>query len=100
MLRKLIGAAAIVVLFAGLAHAQYTGPLPNSGFDDGRFNMNMWPAIGRSHAPEDAWREYEIERQYQETLRTKIPDRKPSNDPWRKIRSAPTALPVDRHRVE
>ena len=100
MLRKLIGAAAIIVLFAGAAHAQYTGPLPNSGFDDGRFNMNLWPAIGRSHAPEDAWREYEIERQYQETLRTKIPDRKPSNDPWRKIRPAPAASSVDRHRVE
>ena len=99
MLRKLIGAV-VVVLFASAAHAQYTGPLPNSGFDDGRFNMNMWPPLTRAQTPEDVGREHDIERQYQETLRTRIPDRKPSNDPWRKIRPAPIASPVDRHRLQ
>ena len=39
MLRKLIGAAAIIALFAGAARAQYTGPLPNSGFGDDRFGI-------------------------------------------------------------
>ena len=99
MSRKLIAAAAIV-LSAGIAHAQYTGPVPNTGYDDGWFNWYALPGIGRSHAPEDTWREQEIERQYQETLRTKIPDKKPSNDPWRGVRPTPAAPSFDRHRAE
>jgi hypothetical protein len=100
MLRKLIGAAAIVVMSAGAARAQHTGPLPNSGFyGDDRFGISMWPPLTRAQTPEDVGREHDIEQQYQETLRTKIPDRKPSsNDPWRKIRPAPAAS--DRHRLQ
>ena len=97
MSRKLIGAAAIVVLSAGIAHAQYTGPLPNSGYDDDQFRFNMWPPLSRAQTQEDVGREHDIEQRYQETLK-KIPNRKPSNDPWRKIRPAPAA--VDRHKIE
>jgi len=39
-------------------------------------------------------REVEIERKYKETLK-KIPNKKPSNDPWVGVRPAPVA---DRYR--
>ena len=98
MLRALIGALAAAVLLAGPAQAQITGPVPNTQQDD----SVRWTvlSIGRAKNPEDAGREHEIERQYQETLRTKIPDKKPaSKDPWRNIRQAPTAAAPDRHKV-
>jgi hypothetical protein len=67
--------------------------------DDGTYSWNMWPPIGRAENPEDAGRE--VDQRYRETLRTKIPDRKVSSDPWRSIRRAPAArsAPVDRHKV-
>jgi hypothetical protein len=92
---KLLAAAALVALAAEAGHAQITGPIPNTGHDGGGINWYAIPMIER-HAPQDVSRDREIERKYQETLRTKIPDRKPSNDPWRNIR--PSA--ADRHRPE
>ena len=59
----------------------------------------MWPPITRAENPEDAGRERDIDLRYRETLKTKIPNRKPSNDPWRTIRTAP-AVPYDKHRTE
>ena len=99
MLRKSIGAAALAALFASAAQAQLTGPIANTGQDD-RYYWNAWPIVGRERTPEDAGREIQIERQYRETLKTKIPDKKPSNDPWRSVRQAPAAMPADRHRVQ
>jgi hypothetical protein len=91
--------AALMVLFcADLASAQITGPIPNTAQDD-RTYWSMWPGVGSSRTPEDAGRDAEIEVKYRETLRTKIPDRKPSSDPWRTVRQAPAAQP-DRHRVQ
>ena len=97
MSRMLIGAAAILLLSTAAVQAQITGPVPNSGFDDGLFNGAMWYGVARSQVPEDAGREREIERQYRATVNAKIPDRKPSNDPWRKIRPASTELPGKQH---
>jgi hypothetical protein len=94
-MRPLVAAAALAIAIAGAARAQVTGPIPNTGYDDGRFNWYALPLIGR-HAPQDAGEDRELERRYRETLRTKIPDKKPSNDPWRNIR--PSA--ADRHRAE
>jgi hypothetical protein len=99
MPRTLFAAFAFVVAFAGLAQAQVTGPIPNSGFDPGGINWAAWPIIKHERIPEDAGREYEIERKYRETLKTKIPDRRLPNDPWRTVRPAPRAAPVDRHKV-
>lgn len=106
MLHKSIAAAvvvasvgAFVLLPAAASRAQVTGPIPNTGHDAGGINWYAIPLIDR-HAPQDISREREIERRYRETLRTKIPDRKPSNDPWRNIRPSPRGPAADRHRAE
>jgi hypothetical protein len=99
MMRTLVAAAVAFFLSAGAGHAQVTGSLPGSGNFDNRFNWDQLYGSARSRTPEDAGREHEIERRYQDTLRTKIPDKKPSNDPWRNMR-APTASAGDRHKVE
>ncbi|MCX7314520.1 MAG: hypothetical protein WCG92_19025 [Hyphomicrobiales bacterium] len=96
MLRKLTVAATLAVLSAEPAKAQVTGHIPNTGYDTG-YGWNAIPlGYGYSPSPEDSVRAYEIEQRYRETLRTKIPDRKPSNDPWKAIRPASSAS-VDRH---
>ena len=101
MLRHFILAAAIAVLPASLARAQITDI--TSGRPDGA-DLYRWGAFPtsyeRSRSPEDAGRDTEIEAKYNATLKTKIPDRKPSNDPWKTIRPAPTASATDRHRPE
>lgn len=98
MLRISLGALVMAVLLIGPAQAQVTGPIPNTQQDD----SVRWTvlSISRAKNPEDAGREHDIEQKYQETLRTKIPDKKPaSKDPWRNIRQAPTAAAPDRHKV-
>ena len=101
MLRQLIGAAAIIVLFAGAGtRAQVLGDSPNTGL--GAAVANSRGSIGsimRPHGPESSWPDYEAERQYREVLK-RIPDRKPSNDPWGNIRQAPAAASVDKHRAQ
>ena len=101
MLRHLILAAAIVVLPAGLACAQITDI--TSGRPDGAdyYRWGAFPtSYGPSRSPEDAGRDTEIEAKYNDTLKSKIPDKKPSNDPWKTIRPAPTASATDRHRPQ
>ena len=101
MLRHVILAAVIAVLPASLARAQITDI--TSGRPDGA-DLYRWGAFPtsyeRSRSPEDAGRDTEIEMKYRQTLQSKIPDKKPSNDPWKSIRPAPTALAVDRHRPQ
>ena len=99
MLRKLFAAIAFVALSAGAAAAQITGPVPNTPQDNST-PWNMWAITSVSRTPEDAGREHEIERKYQETLKTKIPDKKVPNDPWRTIRQAPAATVADRHKPQ
>jgi len=83
MLSRLVGAAIVLALFAGSARAQ----LP-------------FLPYAESHRPsENALQQAEGERQHRVALKN-IPDRKPSNDPWRTVRSSSKAPPLDRHRVE
>ena len=74
-MRKLIPAAAILLLFMGTAHAQYTN---NSGGNTGGnpLGMNMMPDNRRHLTPEEAQREREIEAQYNQTVNEKIPTRR------------------------
>ena len=101
MLRDLILAATLVVLPAGLARAQITdittGRPPGADYYTwGTFPSGYVP----SRSPEDAGRDTEIEAKYNATLKSRIPDKKPSNDPWKTIRPAPTASAADRHRPQ
>jgi hypothetical protein len=84
-MRKLIQTAAILVLFMGTAHAQYTNNSGSNTSGDG-VNMNMMPDNRRRLTPEEAQREREIEAQYNQTINEKIPDKKTSNDPWGIVR--------------
>src|SRR5262245_47551634 len=79
-----------VVLTTSAAHAQYRGDFANE-------SLLMVP---RTRVPEDAGREREAERRYQDTLKkTATPARKPSNDPWRSVR--PVAVtPPDPHKLQ
>jgi hypothetical protein len=98
MLRHSFAVAVLLVVSAGAARAQVTGAIPGTGgFDDQQFYWNTLPSTVRRETAEDR----EIERRYNETLRTRIPDRKPaSSDPWRTVRSAPKVPVYDRHRPE
>jgi hypothetical protein len=84
-MRKLIPAAAILLLFMETAHAQYTNQTGgNTGGGD--MKMNMMPDNRRRLSPEEAQREREIESQYNQTVNEKIPDKKASSDPWGIVR--------------
>jgi hypothetical protein len=84
-MRKLIQAAAILLLFMETAHAQYTNQSGgNTG--GGGMNMNMMPDNRRHLTPEEAQREREIEAQYNRTINDKIPDKKGATDPWGIVR--------------
>jgi hypothetical protein len=84
-MRKLIQAVAMLVLFTGTAHAQYTNQTGgNTGGGD--MKMNMMPDNRRHLTPEEAQREREIESRYNQTVNDKIPDKKGSNDPWGIVR--------------
>jgi hypothetical protein len=101
MLRHLILAAVITVMSTGFARAQVTDI--TSGRPEGAdyYRWGAFPtSYERSRSPEDAGRDTEIEMKYNATLKSKIPDKKPSNDPWKNIRSAPAAHAVDRHRPQ
>jgi hypothetical protein len=82
MLRKLIQAAAILSLLTGQAYGQLSG-----GNTGNSVPMNLAPTEHR-RTPEEMQRDREIEAQYNRAV-TKIPDKKPSNDPWGSIRSGP-----------
>jgi hypothetical protein len=101
MLRYLILAAVVTILPANLARAQVsditTGRPPGADY----YTWGTFPSgYVRARSPEDAGRDTEIEVKYNDTLKSKIPDKKPSNDPWKNIRSAPTAVATDRHRPQ
>jgi len=95
MLRLSIAALALAVLPAELARAQITdittGRPPGA---DGQ-GISFLGAYERPMTAADM-RAQEIERDYRKTM-AKIPDKKPSKDPWAGIRAA---TPADRHRPE
>ena len=70
---RIFSAVAVVVLLTGPAYAQ---ALPN---------INLIPDA-KSLTPEEKAAQEEKDRAYKESLR-KIPDAKPSSDPWGTVRS-------------
>ena len=97
MLRPSIVAAALAVLPA-FANAQ-VGDI-TSGRSEASYNQfSLTPSYERPMTAEDM-RRNEIEQKYREVVR-RIPDKKPSNDPWKTVRQAPTATATfNRHRPE
>ena len=93
MFLRSISASAFIILSAGLAEAQIT-PIA-SGLPEGanNYGFSLSPGYERPLTAQDM-REQEIEYKYKETLK-KIPNKKPTNDPWAGVRAAPVA---DRHR--
>ena len=92
MFRQLIRVTAISLLFTGAAYAQIAGDTPNGGVGAWVAGSRGLGIISRPHT----WEGYGSERNYQETVK-RIPDKKPSNDPWKTVRQAPTASSPDRH---
>jgi hypothetical protein len=72
---RVFSAVAVVVLLTGPAYAQ----MPN---------INLIPET-KSLTPEEKEAQAEKDRAYKESLR-KIPDAKPSSDPWGTVRSVDT----------
>jgi hypothetical protein len=93
MFLRSITACTLIVLSAGLVEAQIT-PIA-SGLPEGanNYGFSLSPGYERPLTAQDM-REQEIEYKYKETLK-KIPNKKPTNDPWAGVRAAPVA---DRHR--
>lgn len=84
MLRTVVGAALIIAVLAGAARAQ----------------VPLLPYVEPPSRPsENALQQAEGERVHRQALKN-IPDRKPSNDPWRSVRSTAKNPALDRHRVE
>ncbi|WP_068024243.1 hypothetical protein [Rhodoplanes sp. Z2-YC6860] len=92
-MRILIAVFSLFYLIGGSAHAQIT-PIA-SGLPEGanNYSFGLSPGYERPLTAQDM-REQEIEYKYRETLK-KIPNKKPTNDPWAGVRAAPVA---DRHR--
>ncbi len=95
MCNRAIIAFIIVLLSSGLAQAQIT-PIA-SGLPEGADMYRFGIPTGDYERPITAqdMREMEIERKYKETLK-KIPNKKPSKDPWAGVRTAPVV--ADRYR--
>jgi hypothetical protein len=92
-----IKAIAIVVLLAGTARGQVIpGDSPNMGVGAAVSGSRGLGIVSRPHT----WKGYESqrsERNYSETVE-RIPNKKPSNDPWKNVRQTPTA--PDRHQPQ
>jgi hypothetical protein len=62
MSRQLVGAAAIVAMFAGGANARVPGVSPSMGVGAAVANLRGLGIISRSHAPNGSWSEYKLSR--------------------------------------
>ena len=98
MLRIPLSAIALLIVSATFARAQITD-ITSGRPDITYFSYGLSPDYERPITAEDI-RRNEIEQKYREVVRTKIPDRKPSNDPWKGVRPSAAAITVDRHRPE
>ena len=92
MLSKLLCAAALVTLSAEFARAQ-VNDVSKALPDSAGYGINLTPFYERPITAQDM-RDMEIDRKYRETL-AKIPNKKPSRDPWAGVRPAAAE---DRHR--
>ena len=91
-------AAALAVLTGGLASAQITPidkGVPNGGDIP---SFGEWSPYYQSRTPEQVGRDVEIEQNSRAAV-AKMPNPKPSNDPWKSIRSSASNA-VDRHRPQ
>lgn len=97
MSAHLVKAIVIVVLLAGTARAQVVpGDSPNMGIGAAVAGSRGLGVVSKPHI----WQGYESEkseRAYTETVK-RIPNKKPSNDPWKSIRQTPAA--PDRHQPQ
>ena len=91
-------AIALLVVPASLARAQITD-ITSGRPDITYYQYGLSPSYERPITAQDI-RRNEIEQKYREVVRTKIPDKKPSNDPWKGVRPTAAAITVDRHRPE
>ena len=98
MRRAVFLAIALVVAPASFARAQVTD-ITSGRPDTSYFYYGLSPSYERPITAEDI-RRNEIEQQYREVVRTRIPDKKPSNDPWKGVRPTATAITIGRHRPE
>ena len=100
MLRKLIFAAAITIARRDGRRRSIPGLMPTR--TSGGTNFNIFPDYEGKRSYGDVQRDRVIEEQYRATVNARIPDKKPSNDPWKTIRPAaavaPTQPAYDRHR--
>jgi hypothetical protein len=89
--------ASALLLSTSLTHAQVTPP--NVVVPD--YNT-FYLTPGTYSSRTGQGREVEIERRYRAVVDSRIPDKKPSNDPWKSVRRAPAAAaPVaDRHKSQ
>jgi hypothetical protein len=76
MVKKLIQAAAIIVMLTGPAAAQF--PMPSISLHDDKPKLT----------PEEEEKQKALDNDYKSATK-KIPDKKPAVDPWGSIRSAP-----------
>jgi hypothetical protein len=81
MLRKFLPAAAIIALTSGLALAQ---PASSSSSSSGSLGIPL--SVERPPTPEEIEKQKAADRAYSDAMQ-KIPDKKPSADPWGNIRS-------------
>jgi hypothetical protein len=88
---SLVKVVTIIVLLTGTASAQIVpGDSPNMGVGAAVAGSRGLGIVSRPHV----WEGYQSERNYSDTVK-RIPDKKPSNDPWKNVRAPSTT--VDRH---
>jgi hypothetical protein len=84
----------IIALLTGTAHAQIVpGDSPNMGVGAAVAGSRGLGVVSRPHL----WEGYQSEKNYSDTVR-RIPDKKPSNDPWKNVREPSTT--ADRHQPQ
>jgi hypothetical protein len=93
MSRPLTKVVAIIVLLTETAGAQVPGDSPNMGIGAAVAGSRGLGIVSRPHV----WEGYQSEKNYNDTVK-RIPDKKPSNDPWKNVRGSSTA--VDRHQPQ
>jgi hypothetical protein len=79
MLRKILLAGGLAALFAGPSFAQPASPSPSQS------NIGIPLNPQRVLTPEEIERQKASDRAYNEAIQ-KIPDKKPSADPWGNVR--------------
>jgi hypothetical protein len=94
MSSPLVKVAAIIMLLTGTANAQVLpGDSPNMGIGAAVAGSRGLGVVSRPHV----WEGYQSEKNYNDTVK-RIPDKKPSNDPWKNVRTPSTT--VDRHQPQ